>query len=55
MKKEDFVRPFCLAMERRQRFGVYFIFKSPEQRGDNRPDSDVDFLVDMGPAEHGSI
>ena len=35
--------------ERRQRFGVYFIFKSPEQRGDNRPDSDVDFLVDMGP------
>ena len=31
MKKEDFVRPYCLAMERRQRFGVYFIFKSLEQ------------------------
>jgi len=31
MKKEDFVRPYCLAMERRQRFGVYFIFKSMEQ------------------------
>lgn len=31
IKKEDFVRPYCLAMERRQRFGVYFIFKSLEQ------------------------
>jgi hypothetical protein len=31
MKKEDFVRPYCLAMERRKRFGVYFIFKSLEQ------------------------
>ena len=31
MKKEDFVRPYCLAMERRKRFGVYFIFKSMEQ------------------------
>ena len=27
MKKEDYVRPYCLSMERRQRFGVYFIFK----------------------------
>ena len=31
MKKEDFVRPYGLAMERRKRFGVYFIFKSLEQ------------------------
>jgi len=31
MKKEDFVHPYCLAMERRKRFGVYFIFKSLEQ------------------------
>jgi hypothetical protein len=31
MKKEDFVRPYCLAMERRKRLGVYFIFKSLEQ------------------------
>ena len=31
IKKEDYVRPYCLAMERRQRFGVYFIFKSMEQ------------------------
>ena len=31
IKKEDFVRPYGLAMERRQRFGVYFIFKSLEQ------------------------
>src|SRR5215467_4375496 len=31
VKKEDFVRPYCLAMERRKRFGVYFIFKSLEQ------------------------
>jgi hypothetical protein len=31
MKKEDFVRPYCRAMERRKRFGVYFIFKSLEQ------------------------
>src|SRR6516165_1348064 len=30
-KKEDFVRPYGLAMERRKRFGVYFIFKSLEQ------------------------
>jgi len=31
MKKEDYVRPFCASMERRKRFGVYFIFKSLEQ------------------------
>jgi hypothetical protein len=31
LKKEDFVRPYGLAMERRKRFGVYFIFKSLEQ------------------------
>ena len=31
MKKEDFIRPYYLAMERRRRFGVYFIFKSLEQ------------------------
>ena len=31
MKKEDHVRPFCASMERRNRFGVYFIFKSLEQ------------------------
>ncbi|MEW6744177.1 MAG: hypothetical protein AB1486_15600 [Planctomycetota bacterium] len=31
IKKEDFVRPYCLSMERRRRFGVYFIFKSMEQ------------------------
>ena len=31
MKKEDCVRPYGLAMERRKRFGVYFIFKSLEQ------------------------
>jgi len=30
IKKEDYVRPFCLSMQRRQRFGVYFIFKSME-------------------------
>ena len=30
MNKEDFVRPYGLAMERRKRFGVYFIFKSRE-------------------------
>ena len=31
IKNEDYVRPYCLSMERRQRFGVYFIFKSMEQ------------------------
>jgi hypothetical protein len=31
IKNEDLVRPFCLSMERRQRFGVYFILKSMEQ------------------------
>jgi hypothetical protein len=31
IKKEDYVRPYGLSMERRQRFGVYFIFKSMEQ------------------------
>src|SRR5437764_3252676 len=31
LKKEDVVRPYQLAMERRKRFGVYFIFKSLEQ------------------------
>src|SRR5689334_4965209 len=31
MKKEDYVRPYCLNMQRRKRFGVYFIFKSMEQ------------------------
>jgi hypothetical protein len=28
--KEDYVRPYCFAIERRKRFGVYFIFKSLE-------------------------
>ena len=31
MKKEDYVRPYGARMERRQGFGVYFIFKSLEQ------------------------
>lgn len=31
IKKEDYVRPYGLSMERRQRFGPYFIFKSMEQ------------------------
>ena len=31
VKKEDYVRPYCLAMERGKRFGVYFIFRSMEQ------------------------
>jgi len=31
IKNEDYVRPYCLKMQRRRRFGVYFIFKSLEQ------------------------
>lgn len=31
IKKEDYVRPYYLSMERRKRFGPYFIFKSMEQ------------------------
>jgi hypothetical protein len=31
LKKEDYVRPYGARMERQQRFGVYFIFKSLEQ------------------------
>ena len=31
IKKEDYVRPYGLSMERRKRFGPYFIFKSMEQ------------------------
>jgi len=31
VKKEDYVRPYGARMERCQRFGVYFIFKSLEQ------------------------
>ena len=31
VKKEDYVRPYGASMERRKRFGVYFIFKSLEQ------------------------
>ena len=31
IKKEDYVRSFCLSMERRRCFGVYFIFKSMER------------------------
>ena len=31
IKKEDYVRPWGLNMERRQRFGPYFIFKSMER------------------------
>jgi len=30
IKNEDLVRPYCLRMERRRRFGVYFILKSME-------------------------
>ncbi len=31
LKKEDYVRPYYARLERQQRFGVYFIFKSMEQ------------------------
>ena len=31
IRNEDYVRPYCLSMERRKRFGVYFIFKTMEQ------------------------
>lgn len=31
IKQEDYVRPYGLAMERRKRFGVYFLFKVMEQ------------------------
>jgi len=31
VKKEDYVRPYYARMERRKRFGVYFIFRSLEQ------------------------
>lgn len=31
LKREDYVRPYCASMERRKRFGPYFIFKSLEQ------------------------
>jgi hypothetical protein len=31
IKQEDYVRPYCQTMERRKRFGVYFIFKTMEQ------------------------
>jgi hypothetical protein len=31
LKKEDYVRPYGQRMEQQKRFGVYFIFKSPEQ------------------------
>ena len=30
LRQEDCARPYLLAMERRQRFGVYFIFKTME-------------------------
>ena len=31
LKREDYLRPYCASMERRKRFGPYFIFKSLEQ------------------------
>jgi hypothetical protein len=31
LKREDYVRPYCARMERRKRFGPYFILKSLEQ------------------------
>jgi hypothetical protein len=31
LKREDYVRPHCTSMERRKRFGPYFILKSLEQ------------------------
>jgi hypothetical protein len=31
LKREDYVRPYGISMERRKRFGPYFIFKSLEQ------------------------
>lgn len=30
LRQEDYARPYLLAMERRQRFGLYFIFKTME-------------------------
>src|SRR5437870_6927866 len=31
LKREDYVRPYCRRMERRKRYGPYFILKSLEQ------------------------
>ena len=51
IKKEDYVRPYCVAMERRKRFGVYFIFKSLEQGATFRskmpkfPTDDPDYRI----------
>jgi hypothetical protein len=37
LRLEDYARPYLLAMERRQRFGVYFIFKTMEAGPSFRP------------------
>ena len=34
VRKEDYVRPWQKKMQRRQQYGVYFIFKSMEQGAD---------------------
>jgi hypothetical protein len=51
IKKEDYVRPYGLSMERRQRFGPYFIFKSMERGPTFRsvspkyPTDDLDYRI----------
>jgi len=51
VKKEDYVRPYYQRMMRRQRYGVYFIFKSMEQGSSFRsaapkfPTADPDYRI----------
>lgn len=51
IKKEDYVRPYGVRMERARRFGVYFIFKSLEQgpkfgvRVPKYPTDDPDYRI----------
>ncbi len=51
VRKEDYVLPFLQRMERRHRFGVYFIFKSMEQGSAFRsavpkyPTADPDYRI----------
>ena len=51
IKNEDLVRPYGLSMERRRRFGVYFILKSMEQgptfrsRRPQYPTDDPDYRI----------
>jgi len=52
VRKEDYVRPYLRRIERRQQFGVYFIFQTMEQGWTFRPGARLVVRHPGGPADY---